>query len=116
MGGNPTISASALVTVTTSGTTINEVRITPSDNVSIIEGESQTFTSYLYTNGVQQADTFTFSLVDSNVPTNRYMLSTLSNNSFSVENINMYLDYPLLINAVSGSYTKQISIMLAGAF
>lgn len=116
MGGNPSISASTTVTVTASGTTTNEVRITPSDNVSILEGESQTFTSYLYTNGVQQADIFTFSLANSNVPTNRYILSTLSNNSFSVENINMYLDYPLLINAVSGSYTKQISIVLAGAF
>jgi hypothetical protein len=116
MGGNPTISASATIIVTSSGTTTNEVRINPSDNISIIEGESQTFTSYLYTNGVQQADVFTFTLANSNVPTNRYVLSTLSNNSFSVENVNMYLDYPLLILATSGSYTKQISIMLAGAF
>lgn len=116
MGGNPSISASATVTVTASGTTTNEVRITPSDNLQIIEGETQTFTSYLYTNGVQQADVFTFSLANSNVPTNRYILSTLSNNSFSVDNINMYLDYPLLINATSGSYTKQISIQLNGAF
>ena len=116
MGGNPSVSASAIVTVTASGTTTTEVRITPSDNVSIIEGESQTFTSYLYANGIQQADAFTFSLANSNVPTNRYVLSTLSNNSFSVENLNMYLDYPLIINAVSGSYSKQIQIMLAGAF
>jgi len=116
MGGNPSVSASATITVTASGTTTTEVRITPSDNVSIIEGESQTFTSYLYANGVQQADVFTFTLANSNVPTNRYVLSTLSNNSFSVENLNMYLDYSLLINAVSGSYTKQISIVLAGAF
>ena len=116
MGGNPSVSASATVTVTASGTTTTEVRITPSDNTSIIEGESQTFTSYLYANGIQQADAFTFSLANSNVPTNRYVLSTLSNNSFSVENLNMYLDYPLLINAASSSYTKQISIVLAGAF
>ena len=116
MGGNPTVSASATITVTASGTTTNEIRVTPSDNVAILEGESQTFTLYLYTNGTQQSDVFTFSLANSNVPTNRYILSTLSNNSFSVENINMYLDYPLLINAVSGSYSKQISIQLNGAF
>jgi hypothetical protein len=116
MGGNPTITASALVTVTASGTTTNEVRVTPSTNTQILEGESQTFTSYLYTNGVQQADVFTFTLANANVPVANYTMDTITNNSFKITNVNMYLDYPLLINAVSGSYTKQISIMLAGAF
>jgi DNA-binding protein Fis len=116
MGGNPSVSASATITVTASGTTTNEVRITPSTNTSITEGESQTYTSYLYSNGVQQADVFTFTLANANVPVANYIMDTITNNSFKITNVNMYLDYPLLINATSGSYTQQISIVLAGAF
>lgn len=116
MGGNIDISASALVTVTASGTITNEIRITPSDNTFILEGNSQTFTSYLYINGIQQADIFSFVVADSNVPTDRYIINNMTNNSFDVENINMYLNSPLVINAISGSYIKQISILLTGAF
>jgi len=115
MGGNPTVSASALVSVTASGTTTNEIRVTPSDNVEILEGDTQVFTTYLYTNGVQQADVFTFAPVNSNVPTDHYIL-TPSSNGFSLQNIERYLDLPLLITATSGSHTKQISITLNGAF
>ena len=116
MGGNPAISASALISVTASGTTTEEVRITPSDNISIIEGDTTTFTSYLYINNIQQANSFTYTKTNTNVPTNHYNLYPLTNNSFSIENIERYYDYPLLITATSGSYTKQISINLEGAF
>jgi len=118
MGGNPAISASALVTVSASSTpvTTTEIRITPSDNVSILEGDTASFTSYLYVNGVQQADVFTFPLVNANVPVDHYTLSNITNNGFDITNSEMYLDYPLLINATSGSYTKQISINLNGAW
>jgi hypothetical protein len=115
MGGNPSVSASALISVTASGTTTNEIRVTPSDNVEILEGDTTTFTTYLYTNGVQQADTFTFAPTNSNVPTDHYILIP-SSNGFSLENVERYLDLPLLITATTGSYTKQISITLNGAF
>jgi hypothetical protein len=115
MGGNSTVTASALVTVTASGTTTTEVRVTPSDNVEILEGDTQIFTTYLYANGVQQANIFTFARTNTNVPTDHYIMIT-NNNGFSVENVERYLDLPLLITATSGSYTKQISITLNGAF
>jgi hypothetical protein len=115
MGGNPTITASALVTVTASGTTTNEVRVTPSDNVEILESDTQIFTVYLYTNGIQQANVFTFAPTNANVPTDHYIMIT-NNNGFSLENVEKYLDLPLIITATSGSYTKQISITLNGAF
>ncbi len=118
MGGNADISASALVAVSASSAPINteEIRVTPSDNVSILEEDTTTFTSYLYLNGVQQADVFTYAPANTNVPTNHYTLTTISQNSFSVKNNEMYLESPLLINATSGSYTKQISISLNGAW
>ncbi len=115
MGGNLTITASALVTVTASGTTTTEVRVTPSDNVEILEGDTQIFTTYLYANGVQQANIFTFAAANTNVPTDHYIMIT-NNNGFSVENVEKYLDLPLIITATTGSYTKQISITLNGAF
>jgi hypothetical protein len=115
MGGNPATSASALISVTTSGTSTNEVRVLPSDNIEILESETTTFTTYLYSNGVAQSDIFTFAPANSNVPTDHYILIA-NNNGFSLENVERYLDWPLLITATSGSYTKQISITLNGAF
>jgi hypothetical protein len=116
MGGNPAISGSALVIVTASGTTTNEVRITPSDNTSILEEDYANFTVYLYTNGIQQSDVFTFAVANSNVPIANYTISNMTANGFRITNNIMCLEYPLLINATSGSYTKQISIQLNGAF
>jgi len=115
MGGNPSVSASALISVTASGTTTTEIRVLPSDNTEILEGDTTIFTTYLYTNGVAQANTFTFAAANTNVPTDHYIMIT-NNNGFSLENVERYLDLPLLITATSGSYTKQISITLNGAF
>ena len=115
MGGNPTVSASATIIVTASGTTTNEIRVLPSDNIEILESDTTLFTTYLYSNGVAQSDTFTFAPANTNVPTDHYILIA-NNNGFSLENVERYLDWPLLITATSGSYTKQISITLNGAF
>jgi hypothetical protein len=101
--------------VTASGTSTNEVRVLPSDNIEILESETTIFTTYLYSNGVAQANTFTFAPANTNVPTDHYIMIT-NNNGFSLENVERYLDWPLLITATSGSYTKQISITLNGAF
>lgn len=116
MGGNPAISGSALVSVTASGTTTNEIRITPSDNTSILEEDYADITAYLYINSVQQSDAFTFATANSNVPVADYTISNITANGFRLTNNIMCLEYPLLINATSGSYTKQISIQLNGAF
>jgi len=116
MASNSTVSASAVVTVSTSGVSTEEVRITPSDDTFILEDESLAFTAYVYTNGIQQANVFTFPLVDVNVPITNYTMTDIGDNTFTINNVNKYLDYPLLINATSGSFVKQISVLLKGAW
>jgi len=116
MASNSTVSASSTVTVSTSGVSTEEVRITPSDDTFVLEDESVAFTAYVYTNGIQQANVFTFPLADANVPVANYTMTAIGNNAFTINNVNKYLDYPLLINATSGSFVKQISVNLKGAW
>jgi len=116
MVDNSTVSASSTVTVSTSGVSTEEVRITPSDDTFILEDESKIFTAYVYTNGIQQANVFTFPLADANVPAVNYTMTAIGDNVFTINNVNKYLDHPLLINATSGSFVKQVSINLKGAW
>ena len=82
----------------------------------ILQGDTTSYTVYLYTNGVQQADVFTFTLGNNDVPVENYTLSTISGNSFSVKNVKVYMDDPLVIDCTSGSNTKQLSILLKGSW
>jgi len=110
-------SASAVCSVVVSAISVApyEIRVTPADD-TILEGLTTTFTVYGYVGGVQQADVYLFTLADSNVPHDNYTLTTVSDNSFSVRNNSMYLSYPLIITATSGSYTENIEIQLRGAW
>lgn len=113
---NASVTASATFIVNASPIYSYEVRISPSENFNILEGESQTFTTYLYANGSQQADAFSFALANDNVPVNRYVMSIIDTHNFSIENVNKYLNDPLIITATSGSFVKQIDIYLVGAW
>jgi hypothetical protein len=64
-----------------------EIMILPEDVRSIILDATQIFTVYKYESGVQQSDTFTFSVDSSSlaIPAN-YTLTTVSGNSFSIKN------------------------------
>ena len=111
------ISASAIIPVTISASAVmgGEVRVIPSDGF-ILENDTSNISVYNYQNGVIQADTFTFALADSNVPTDNYIFTVTDGNHISVRNVLMYLGYPLLINCTSGSNVKQISLQLRGAW
>jgi len=101
---------------TSASALLDSIQITPTSG-SIIEGTTITYSCYLYISGVQQADTFTFSVSgSSSVPTSYYTFISIDGNSFSVENITKYLDSPLLIDCVSGAYSRQFSIVLRGAW
>jgi uncharacterized protein YjdB len=113
--GNTGTSATCAITVVASSQTIKEVIASPSTNY-ILEGSSQTYTVYLYTNGTIQADTFTFSVVAGNVPSTNYSLTIINGNSFTVDNIGKYMDEPLVIHCVSGTNTKDVSILLKGVY
>jgi len=115
MTDNTSASAICSVVVSASSTAPYETRVSPA-NDTILEGTTTTFTVYGYVGGVQQVDAYTFALADSNVPSDHYTLTTIDNNSFSVKNIEMYLAYPLIITASSGSYSEDIEIQLRGAW
>ena len=94
----------------------SDIRITPSDRY-ILEGDTKDYTIALYQNGVLQADTFSISLYDNNVPEANYTLTQTDGNNFSIKNNEMFLDYPLILKLTSsGSVTKNLSIELKGAW
>jgi hypothetical protein len=116
MTANPDIDCIVPVVVLTSPA-INtyEIRVSP-DNGIILQGEIQAYTVYLYLNGVIQADTFTLTIANPNVPIDKYTLTVTDGNNFSVTNNHLYLDYPLILQLDSGSHTKQFYIYLQGAW
>lgn len=116
MTSNTSVTASAIVIVNASPIYSYEIRVSPSENYNILESENQTFTTYLYVSGSLQSDAFNFTLINNDVPVDRYSMTTLGSNSFNVVNINKYLNDPLSILATSGSFTKQIDISLVGAW
>lgn len=136
-----TVSASGIVNILTTGSTLitstlednesvtdtvtvvsssaileSDIRITPSDRY-ILEGDTQDYSVYLYQDGVLQADTFSISVYDYNVPDTKYTLTQTDGNNFSITNDEMFLDYPLILTLTSsGSITKNLSIELKGAW
>jgi hypothetical protein len=112
---NISASANALVTVMSGSSTLTEVRVDPNPDF-ILQDDTTSYNVKLYVDGVQQAETFAFTISGSNVPTDNYTFTTITGNSFSVENIKVYMDNPLVINCVSGSATKQLSILLKGSW
>jgi predicted SpoU family rRNA methylase len=115
MTDNIAVNGSAIINVSASGVSTYEIRISPTDDI-IYENETETYSVYLFINGVQQANAFVFTIADNNVPIADYAISVLGNNSFSVTNNKFYLSDPLIINCTSGSYSKQLELHLRGAW
>jgi len=84
-----------------------ETIITPEVD-SILEGDTQDFVITRYVNGVAQNDTYTFT--PSGVPSENYILTTTSNNGFSVENIEEWSKNALTIECENNT-TGEISIV-----
>ena len=94
-----------------------EIRVTPSE-LFIYERESKTFQVEAYFRGVSQSETFdlSFDVSGSIVPASNYVFTDLGNNQFEIENLKKFLDYPLIIEAESGSLQRDIEIELRGAW
>ena len=107
---------SHVTVIVSSGSVANyEIRVTP-DTGYILEGDTESYTVFLYLNGTIQSDVFTFSIANANVPAENYIFTVTGDNGFNLHNHYMYMNDPLLINAVSSSQSKQISILLKGAW
>jgi hypothetical protein len=108
---------------------INSVEILP-DIDYLLEGDSQEFTCYVYQSGSgvgdsgsRLGDVFTFTIANSDVPLDKYVVEILGDNEFSVENLSMYLTDPLIISCLSdGASTdgsgllREFSLLLKGAW
>ncbi len=112
---NSNVFATSNVTVSASPVNNYNVIISPEDNY-ILEGDTQVYSVYLYLNGVQQVDTFTFTVANNNVPVANYIFTVLSSNTFSIKNNAMYLYSTLDISCVSGAYNKLLEVNLKGGW
>lgn len=115
MTSNSSVSGSLLINVSASALTDYQVRITPNVDY-ILEGDTTDYDVYLYTSGSVQGNSFTMTLANGNVPTDHYVLTITDGNNFSIENKEFFLDYPLVINCTSGSFTKQLNVQMLGAW
>lgn len=92
-----------------------QVVVSPDKNY-VLESKEQTWNVYLYKNGVQQADIFTFTIDANSVPSENYTFTVLGDNSFKIKNIERFLTDNLEITATSGLYSKTITVLLRGAW
>lgn len=98
---------------TTSASSVANIVITPNDG-SILESGSQIFDAHYYSGSTILSGSFVFTVSGSNVPSENYTLATIDNNTFSVVNNAMYLDYPLVINCSGSSGSRIFNIDLRG--
>ena len=112
--GNTSASASILVAASASATSSYEIRLSPNINV-IYEGETQEYSVYAYYGGIVQPETFSFEISGS-VPSTKYLFTEVDGNNFSIENLGMYLDYPINVSVSSGSLIKNVEFELKGAW
>lgn len=115
LANNSTIYDTASVTVNASPSDTYQVIVSPDKNY-ILEGSTQEWEVYLYKNGVVQSDVFTFTLDPQTVPSENYTYLVTGDNSFSIKNVEKYLLDNLVVECVSGSYNKSISVFLRGAW
>ena len=123
--GTATITAklenNSTVTTTCTATVVgslvdNYVVIASPDKNYVLESQEQTWLVYLYKNGTQQSDAFTFSLDSNGIPSSNYTYTVLGSNSFKIKNNKRYLGDVLEVSCVSGIYSKNITINLRGAW
>jgi len=115
LSGNSLVSDTCAVTV--SGTPVDNYQVVFSpDRNSVYEGETVTYSVYLYKNNVQQADAITFSLNANTVTSDSYTYTVIGANSFSVKNLKKFLTDSINITATSGIYNADLNIKLIGGW
>lgn len=106
------------VDITISNTIVEDdykIIITP-DVDYILQGKTVTFNCVLYKNGVQLEDEFVFQNITENVPAERYIITPISANSFSITNKALYLDSPVLVKCISNEHERTLEIILRGLY
>ena len=99
----------------TSASSVSNIVVTPNDG-AILESGSQVFDVHGYSGSIVLSGSFVFSISGSNVPTDHYTFATIDDNTFSVVNNEMFLDYPLTINCSGSSGSRTFDALLMGAW
>lgn len=115
LANNSLVSDTCSVTVAGAPVDTYQVRFSPTDN-AVLEGQTKTWTVYLFKNNVQQADVFVLALDANTVPSDHYVYTAISQNSFSVKNVERFLTDSLELTATSGIYSSVLTINLRGAW
>jgi hypothetical protein len=114
MSDNSDVFDTITITVVSSTTSVEEIRISPAVNI-ILQGETQVYTVYKYINDIQQPDTFT--ITTSGVAASKYVITIINGNSFSIKNVQQ--DSNVLTvrctDDIDGSF-ETIEIILGGLF
>lgn len=103
------------VTVTSTPSANMDVVISPTTNY-ILEGLSQTYTVYLYENGVQQADAFVITCEPNDVASANYTFTQDSDNQFTITNVIRDDSSYLTIQCVSGTNSEDFIVYLKGVY
>lgn len=98
-----------------SATSISNIVISPNSG-DVLENSTQVFDAHYYSGSTILSGSFIFTVNDANVPVDHYSFSTLSDNTFSVTNNEMYLDYPLSILCSGSSGSRLFDISLKGSW
>jgi hypothetical protein len=112
--GNP-VHADSAITVTATPALNSEIRITPDKNY-VLEGDSETYTVYLYENDAQQGDSFTFSCNGNSVPSTSYAFTSVDGNHFTVANVLRNVSSYLTITCTTGATIRTYAVYLKGAW
>ena len=110
---NPSVFDTCSVIVSSTPTDTYQVVYTPEIN-RIVEGDSVIWNFYLYKNGIIQGNTFTFTLTPNTVPLDHYVYLPIDGNSLAIQNMKMYLDDHMTLNATSGIHSVDIDVYLVG--
>lgn len=117
MTNNSLILASISVTVASAPVVDTfDVRILPLVT-KLLQNNTQIYQVALYKNDVQQPDAVVCTASSSIPNTGVYYTFTQDNaNQFTVKNLKYYSNSPLVVNCVSGIYSKSITITLGGVY
>ena len=94
---------------------IYELVVSP-DVDYVLQGTSTTFTVNLYKNGAKQSDIVTFADLSKDIPANKYVITSDTDNTFTLTNNGMYMNAPVIIKCSAGEHELMLYIKLRGLY
>lgn len=94
---------------------VYELLVTPNKDY-VLQGTSETFVVDLYKNGEKQSDVVTFADLSTDIPVGKYVITSDEPNTFTLTNKSMYMNAPVIVRCVSGTYELTLYIKLRGLY